>query len=456
MLGKTEHIHFVGIGGIGMSGLATILHNLKFVVSGSDINRSEITHNLKQMGIRIKYKHTRENVKGADVLVYSSAIKEDNLEIIEAKRRRIPIISRGELLAELTRMKLAICISGTHGKTTTTSMIGEILTEAGLSPTIIVGGIIRGKSQAQLGKKEYLVCEADESDRSFLKLFPSYAVITNIEEEHLDYYKDLEDIKNSFVHFANNVPFWGATFLCADSINNLAVLPKIMQRCVLYGFNEDAALRAIQLERVNYGSSFRVNYQGKFLGKFRLQLMGEHNVINALAAIGVGIELGIPVEKIRHALASFVGVKRRLEYLGELNGARVFDDYGHHPTEIAVTLATLRQRFPEARIISIFQPHRYTRTYHLFDKLALSFLNANVVVVTEIYGAHELPIIGVSGRALTRRIAKEQDNVYFISDFSEIMKFIRKTATYGDIIVIQGAGNISQLSRQLFNKKGKP
>lgn len=452
MLGKIGHLHFVGIGGIGMSGLATIMHNLRFKVSGSDIQRSEITRRLQKAGVKITYGHRKENISGADVVVYSTAISDDNPELNEAGRINIPVIHRGELLAELTRMKIAVCISGTHGKTTATSMIGEVLQKGGLSPTTVIGGIIKGKSQARLGRGDYLVCEVDESDKSFLKLFPSYAVITNIEAEHLDHYKDVEEIKEYFVYFASHVPFWGCVFLGVDSADSLEIKDNITKRVILYGLNDAAVLRGEKIRRNNFGSSFNVRYLNKSVGRFMINLPGKHNISNALAAIGVGLELGIPTRKIKQALEKFSGVHRRLEYLGDVIGVKIFDDYGHHPTEIAVTLRTLREYFPKQKIISVFQPHRYTRTYYLFDNFAISFLHADVVVVTEIYPAHEIPIPGIDGESLAKRIGKEQESVHFISNFDEIIKFLKKTIKPKDIIVIQGAGSIGQLAKRLLRE----
>lgn len=452
MLGKTEHIHFVGIGGIGMSGLAIIMRNMNFSVSGSDIQRSEITKNLESNGIRITYQHRKENVAGADVVVFSTAVKQNNPEIAEARRIGIPIIHRGELLAELTRMKVAVCVSGTHGKTTTTSIISEVLQKGGLSPTTVVGGIIRGKSQAHFGKGDYLVCEADESDKSFLRLFPSYAVITNIEAEHLDHYKDLDEIKEHFSYFANHVPFWGCTFLGADSNGTLEIRDRIQRKAVTYGLSEQAELRATNIQKKRAGCSFHVIYHERRLGTFSISLLGEHNINNTLAAIGVGLELGIVPSKIKSALAGFKGVHRRIELVGTVKGIKIFDDYGHHPTELAVTLQTVREYFPKKRIISVFQPHRYTRTHHLFNDFAFSFLFADVLVVTDIYPAHELPIPGVSGESLAKRIRKEQEAVHYIPDFDDIVKFVKKTARRGDIIVVQGAGNINQMARRLIRE----
>lgn len=452
LLGKTEKLHFVGIGGIGMSGLALILHNLKFEITGSDISRSPITENLTKQGIKITYKHKKENVLGADVVIYSTAISEKNPELSEAKRLDIPLIHRGELLAELTRMKISVCISGTHGKTTTSSMAGEVLQKGGLWPTAIIGGIVKGRSQAKFGRGDYLVCEADESDKSFLKLLPAYAVITNIEAEHLDHYKNLEEIKENFTYFANHVPFWGCAFLGADSPGNLQIRDKIYRKVILYGLNEQAHLRALDIKRNDFGSLFTISYLNKSVGKFKINIPGRHNIANALAAIGVGLELGIDIPKIRAALEQFKGVHRRIEYLGAINAIRLFDDYGHHPTEIAVTLQTLREYFPKARIISVFQPHRYTRTFYLFDQFALAFLYANILVVTEIYPAHEIPIPGVSGESLAKRIGREQESVYYIPDFDKIINFLQKTIRPNDIIVIQGAGNITELGKRLLEE----
>jgi UDP-N-acetylmuramate--alanine ligase len=452
MLGKTEHVHFVGIGGISMSGLATIMRNLKFEVSGSDIQRSDITDRLEKIGITMSYRHKKDNIKGANVVVYSSAIRDDNPELTEARRIDIPVIHRSELLAELTRMKIAICISGTHGKTTTTSLVGEVLEKGGLSPTTVVGGIIHGKSQAQLGKGDYLVCEADESDKSFLRLFPSYAVITNIEAEHLDYYKDLDEIKEHFGYFGSHVPFWGCTFLGADSQHAVAIKDTIRRKTVLYGLADNALLRAENIKRSNFGSSFNVCYYDEHLGTFSINLPGTHNISNALAAIGVGLEIGIRASKIKKALAEFPGVRRRIEYYGEVRGVKIFDDYGHHPTEIAVTLQTLRDYFPNRRIISVFQPHRYTRTLHLFNDFALAFLYADAVIITEIYPAHELPIPGVSGESLAKRIKKEQESIHFIPDFNAIIDFLKTFVRTGDIIIIQGAGDIYHIAKRLIKE----
>lgn len=452
MLGKTEHIHFVGIGGIGMSGLAIIMKNLKFKVSGSDIQRSDITRMLKKMDIKVSYCHKKMNVKNADVVVYSTAVKQDNPELVEARRIGVPTIHRAELLAELTRMKISICISGTHGKTTTTSLIGDVLQQGGFAPTTMIGGIVKGKRQAHVGKGEYLVCEADESDKSFLRLHPSYGVITNIEAEHLDHYANLDDIKEHFVHFANHIPFWGCTFLCVDSKGALDIQGNIHRRSVSYGLHENAELRAINIKKGDMCCTFDVIYRGSKIGSFTSRLIGSHNVSNMLAAIGVGLELGIPSTTIKKALHEFKGVHRRIELLGEVRGVKIFHDYGHHPTEIALTLQTIREYFTNKRIISVFQPHRYTRTYHLFNEFAYSFFHADIVIVTKIYAAHEIPLPGISGEALTKRIQKEQDDITFIADFNDIIMHLREIIGPDDIIVVQGAGDIDDLARRLLKE----
>ncbi len=449
MLGKTERIHFVGIGGIGMSGLALVYQNLKFTVSGSDIGRSDITRLLARRGIKIRYGHRAANSADADVVVYSTAVQPTNPELVAARHRGIPVIHRGELLAELTRIKISVCISGTHGKTTTTSMVSEVLQAGRLSPTSVIGGIVKGKSQARVGKGEYLVCEADESDKSFLKLLPAYAVITNIEPEHLEHYHDFEEIKESFCHFANHVPFWGCVFVGADAPGVPEIRDSIRRRVIGYGLDERADLRALDLRRSNFGSAFRVVHQGRRMGEFTIHLPGRHNVVNSLAAIGVGLELGIPMDQIRAALDRFRGVHRRIECVATVRDIRIFDDYGHHPTEIAVTLQTLREYYPKRRIISVFQPHRYTRTYYLLDRFVEAFQQADAVIVTDIYPAHESPIPGVTGAALARRIAARQPAVTYLPDFDRIIAFIKKTVQPGDIIVIQGAGTINRIAGRL-------
>jgi UDP-N-acetylmuramate--alanine ligase len=425
---------------------------MKFKVTGSDIQRSEITRKLQARGIKVHYRHSKENVHGADVVVYSTAVPKDNVELAEAYRQGITVIHRGELLAELTRMKVAVCVSGTHGKTTTTSIIGEVLQYGDLSPTTLVGGVVRGKSQANIGKGDYLVCEADESDKSFLRLYPSYAVITNIEAEHLDHYANLDEIKENFVHFANHVPFWGCTFIGADTKGALDILSRISRRIVTYGTNEHAQLRARNIRKGHLACMFDVTYHDERIGQFTSQLLGTHNISNMVAAIGVGLELGIPVPSMKKALKEFKGVHRRIECHGAVRGVLIFDDYGHHPTEIAVTLQTIREYYPNRRIISVFQPHRYTRTYHLFNDFAYSFFGADMVVITKIYAAHEIPIPGITGESLAKRVRKEQEAVHYISEFDDIITFLRSQVRKGDIVVVQGAGDINHLATRMMKE----
>ncbi len=451
MFGKTEHLHFVGIGGIGMSGLAIIMRNLKFRVSGSDLHRSEITARLRRGGIKMYHNHVKENIAGSDVIVYSTAVRPDNPELTEGRRLGIPVIHRSELLAELTRMKTSICISGTHGKTTTTSIVGEVLIRAKMSPTTVIGGIIKGKSQAHFGRGDFLVCEADESDKSFLRLMPVYAVITNVEAEHLEYYRNIDEIREHFTFFANHVPFWGCVFLGADSVDAQAIRAGIRRRVITYGLSERSDLRATNIKPLSAGSRFSVRLGGKLIGSFALPLLGAHNISNAIGAIGVGLELGIKIKDIQIALENFKGVHRRIEKIGIVKKVMIFDDYGHHPTEVAVTLQTLRERYPKNRIVSVFQPHRFTRTYHLFDKFAIAFAHADLVMVTDIYPAHEIPIAGVNGAALARRIGREHDAVHYVP-FSHIIASIRRRVKSGDIVVIQGAGDINRIASRLMRE----
>ncbi len=450
MFGKVKKLHFIGIGGIGMSGLAIIMKNLGFQVTGSDLKHSATTDTLEKMGIAVRYEHHRENITDCEVVVYSSAIDPSNPEMIEARKRSLTVVPRGEMLAELMRMKIGIAISGTHGKTTTTSIVGRIMEVGGLAPTTVVGGIVKNGGNASLGKGEYLVCEADESDKSFLFLAPSYAVITNVEAEHLDHYKDLEEIKDHFVIFANRVPFWGCVFLCGAHPVNQKIRSRIERRVITYGFDQGADIRADDVTGTGWGSRFAVHAGGRKAGAIELGVPGTHNVLNSLAGVGIGLELGIPFDKIAQALKSFAGVHRRLELVGEAGNVKIFDDYGHHPTEIAVTLETLRSCMPDRRIISVFQPHRYTRTYHLIDEFAKSFFAADLVIVTEIYAASEKPIPGINGEVLARRIEREHGPVMYFKDQTAIVDYLKKEIESGDAVITQGAGNIWQVGQELL------
>lgn len=453
MFAKVEKIHFVGIGGIGMSGIAKVLRNLGFKVTGSDIKSTEITEKLKGIGIEVFNSHKSENVKGASVVVYSSAILENNPEILYAKSKGIPVIPRAEMLAELMRMKYSICISGSHGKTTTSSIIGEILERGGLDPTIVIGGIVKGAEMgSKLGLGEYLVAEADESDRSFLFLFPTLAVITSIDEEHLDCYPDLESIKKAFSDFASRVPFYGAVIGCIDDANVEEVLSKCHRRVITYGIEKEAMLRAWGLNLTKDFSSFNVSWKGKNLGRIKLKLLGRHSVLNSLAGIAVGIELGIGFSHIKTSLERFEGVKRRLEIKGKKKGIVVVDDYGHHPTEIKTTLEALRLKFKENRLVTVFQPHRYTRTFYLFRKFGDAFKATDILIITDIYPAGEKPIKGVTAQLIVDSVKSYSKPVEYIKDFEEIVSYLLKILREGDVVLTLGAGSIWKIGEILLSR----
>ncbi len=450
---KIKKIHFVGIGGSGMSGLAEVLKNLDFNITGSDLAESEVTKHLEEIGIKISYGHKPQNVQDAELVVISSAIKPDNPEVQEAIKRNIPVIRRAEMLAELTRIKYTVAVSGAHGKTTTTSMIGKVLDVAGFDPTIIVGGIIKGfKSGAKLGQSDYLVIEADESDKSFLHLFPSTVVITNIDEEHLDCYGNLENVKKAFIEFANNVPFYGLVVANMDCQNTLTILPSLSKRKMTFGSATLADLSAKQIDVQRDHSSFDVYYKREKIGRVGLNVPGIHNVWNALAAIAVGIELDIPHETIFRALESFDGVERRFEIKGRKKGIIVVDDYGHHPKEIAETLKTARN-FHEGRIVTVFQPHRYTRTQHLHDRFGTAFFDSDLVILTEIYPAGEPPIEGVTSKLIVDALLRYgHKNVHYIKEFNEILKFLKSELREGDLLLTIGAGNVYKIGEAILKE----
>src|SRR5271154_5417396 len=397
MFFKQQHLHFTGIGGIGMSGIAEVLLNLGYVISGSDLKLSPITERLATLGATIYEGHAAANVSGARALVVSSAVDEQNPEVQEARRLQIPVIPRGELLAELMRLKYGIAVAGSHGKTTTTSMIATILNHAGLDPTVVVGGKVAtmGGSNARVGHSDFLVVESDESDRSFLKLAPILAIVTNIDREHLDTYSSIDDIRNSFTEFVNKVPFYGAAILCIEDENVQSILPQVTRRTVTYGRSAQADFEPTGIICGLYHSEFQVRARTGQLGKFQVRVPGEHNVLNATAAIAVAMELGVAPDVIRAGLATFTGVDRRLQIRGKERGVTVIDDYGHHPTEIRATLAAARL-CGFRRIHVLFQPHRYTRTFHLLDDFGRAFHQADTVLVLDIYAASEQPIEGVN------------------------------------------------------------
>lgn len=456
---KVRHIHFVGIGGIGMSGIAEVLLNLGYAISGSDQGESDITARLASLGARIFKGHSADNLDSCDVVVTSTAIKQDNPEVIKAHELGIPVIPRAEMLAELLKMKFSVAISGMHGKTTTTSMISSLLAHGGLDPTMVIGGKLASiGSNAKLGDGEVLVAEADESDGSFLKLSPAIAVITNIDREHLDYYKDLDEIKEAFIKFANIVPFYGSTVLCIDDENVRAILPRIKRRIISYGISEPADYQAVNIELAGHSSSYDLYYKGKNLGRLSLNLPGLFNVYNSLATVAVARELDMDLEKIREGMLDFCGVQRRLEIKGKVNGITVVDDYGHHPTEVKATLAAARQVWKN-RLIVVFQPHRYTRTRALFPEFVTCFSDADTLILTDIYAASEKPIEGVHSFRLYEEIRRQgHPDVRYYPEFGQIVDRLLEVARPNDVIITQGAGTVWKIGEEFLKKaaeKGK-
>jgi UDP-N-acetylmuramate--alanine ligase len=443
MMNTVKNVHMVGIGGIGMSGIAEILLTQGFKVSGSDIAKSEVTDRLESLGIKIYEGHKTENLEEADVLVYSSAVTVENPEVKEAIARKIPVIKRSEMLAECMRMKYGIGIAGTHGKTTTTSMVGLVLTEGGIDPTIIVGGKLSGLggTNARLGNSEFIVVEADEFDRTFLKLTPSIAAITTLEKEHLDTYKDLDDIKSAFVQFANKVPFFGFVVLCMDEPALQDIIPLINKKVFTYGLTSQADIRAIDIKHEHYTSSYTVIYKGEELGRITLQMPGVHFVKNSLVAVCIAKEMGIDFTTIKKALESFTGVYRRFETKYS-NDILVIDDYAHHPTETNATLSGIRAGWKN-RLVVVFQPHLYSRTRDFYAEFGRSFLNTDVFICTDVYPAREKPIDGISGE-LIANTAKDfgHKHVIYESDKNKIPDLLMKLHKKNDIIVTMGAGDI--------------
>ena len=451
MFKKIQHIHFVGIGGIGMSGIAELLLNLGYRVSGSDTRLSPITRRLSELGGTIYPGHRAENVRDANVVVVSSAVRSDNVEIQEAKKLQIPVIPRAEMLAELMRLKYSVAVAGAHGKTTTTSMVATVLVHGGYDPTVVIGGRLNALgSNAKLGKGEFLVAEADESDGSFLKLSPTLAVVTNIDREHLDHYAGLEDIQAAFVRFVNKVPFYGAAILCLDDPNVQAIIPRVERRILTYGTSKQADLVASRIEFRDFGCSYQVRFHGETLGSISLQVPGQHGVLNSLAAVAVGVELEVPIEKIRAALATFQNADRRFQIRGEIRGILVVDDYGHHPTEIAATLSAARGSSGR-RIVALFQPHRYTRTRALEEEFARAFYDADVVIVLPIYAAGEDAIEGVSAEKLAALIKKHgHRDVTCAPDFAAAQRLLRQKLQEGDLLITLGAGDVWKAAEEFL------
>ena len=449
-----KKVHFIGIGGIGMSGIAEVLLNLGYEVTGSDIKESEVTKRLESLGARIYVGHAPQNIGDADVVVFSSAVKEDNPELMAARKiSGLPVIPRAEMLAELMRMKHSILIAGAHGKTTTTSMVGTLLHEAGVDPTVVIGGRLNSwGTNAKLGSGDFFVAEADESDGTFLKLTPSIAVVTNIDLEHMDYYRDLDHIIESFTNFVNRLPFYGLAVVCYDNdYIRERLLPNIKRRYLTYGFHEEAEIRASNFQLDGSGCLYELILNGQEVGQIRLNVPGKHNVLNSLATIGVARELGLEWKEIFHGLSKFSGVQRRLQLKGNCNGVIILDDYGHHPTEIKAVLETLSMYYPDKRIVTIFQPHRYTRSFALQKEFATCFCNCHLLFVTEIYPAGEKPIPGISGRVMADLIKPNTDAlVCFCKDEGELMTQLLDVIKPGDVVITLGAGNVWQIGDKLL------
>lgn len=445
---KVRRIHFVGIGGVGMSGLAEVLCASGYTVSGSDMRESEVLERLGGLGIRISIGHDATTVAGADVLVYSSAIPATNPEIQEAERARIPVIARAEMLAELMRLKYGIAISGSHGKTTTSSLVASVLQEGGLDPTAIIGGRLHSLgANSRLGSGDVLVAEADESDGSFLHLVPTVVVITNLDREHLDHYGNLEALEDAFVDFANRVPFYGLCVLCLDDPKLRALLPRIARRNRSYGLSTQAEISATSIEPDGLETLFVARSGKHELGPLRLRMPGIHNVRNALAAIAVGLEFDVPFPQIREALEQFRGIARRFEIVGEPGSLLVIDDYAHHPTEIRATLAAARSGL-DRRSVVVFQPHRYSRTRDLFEELAGCFHDADVVVLTDIYAAGEPKLPGVDSTSLAEAVKQTgHRNTHLVREREEIIPALRELVQQGDAVLFMGAGDIGRLAR---------
>lgn len=463
VFGRTRHIHMVGIGGIGMSGIAEILLQRNYKVTGSDNSLGETTERLQELGATVYKGHEEKNIEGADVVVYTSAVKaSENIETKTALDRQIPVIKRAEMLAELMRMKYGIGIAGTHGKTTTTTMTGHVIQDGAFDPTIIVGGRVHSfdKTNAVVGSGDIIIVEADEFDRTFLRLSPSMAIITNIEAEHLDIYKDLDDVKNAFIQFANKVPFYGVVVVCLDDPAVRSILPEIERRTISYGFTPQAQVRAINIQKDGFYSNFTVLYEDKILGEIRLRAPGDHNVKNSLAAVAVGLELGMAFQNIKSGLERFQGVYRRFQKKAEINNILVVDDYAHHPTEVQASISAARNGWKEKRIVAVFQPHLYSRTQKMYQEFGLSFFDAEVLVITDVYPSREEPIEGVNGKLIADTAKKYgHRDVHYVEDKNQLPAKLEEIGRPGDIIITMGAGDIykycenfvTQLKKQTEN-----
>lgn len=451
VFGRFSHIHFIGIGGIGMSGIAEVLHDMGFKVSGSDIAESANVKRLRELGIDIKIGHQKENVEGADVIVYTSAASDDNPEIMQAKADRKPVIKRGEMLSELMRLKFAVAVAGSHGKTTTTSMVAEIVKAAKLDPTVLIGGRLNStNNNARFGAGNIMVAEADESDRSFLMLYPSIAVITNIDHEHMESYKDFDDVKESFTSFANMVPFYGCSVVCIDNNNVADIIPNITKRFVTYGTKAQADVRAVNIKKDGFSVSYDFQKEGEILGHIEIMLPGDHIVLNSLAAATAALEMGIDFDIIAKTLSEFSGVQRRMSLRHKDDKFMVFDDYGHHPTEIATTLKAVREASANSRIVVVFQPHRYSRTQNLMSDFAKCFMDADKLYITDIYAASEKPIEGIDSERLVSEVKGHGfKDVTYLPEWKEFLNDIKEFDDRHTIIITFGAGSITNFSFEI-------
>ncbi len=443
----------VGVGGTGMNGIAEVLLNMDYKISGTDIAETEVTQRLARLGARIAIGHKAEYIEGADVVVVSTAIKEDNVEVEEARRRKIPVIPRAEMLAELMRMKYGIAVAGSHGKTSTTSMIAQVLESAGYDPTIVVGGRLNTVgAHGKLGQGDFIVAEADESDRSFLYLSPFIAVLTNLDNEHLDQYQTLEEIKTTFINFAVKVPFYCPVILCLDDSNLQTLIPKLYRRIITYGFSTQADIFARDKQFERFSSTSTLYWKGKKFGKLKLNVPGTHNIYNVMAAVAVGLDLDISPKTILEGLESYSGAGRRFELKAKVNDFMIIEDYAHHPTEIKATLEAAKKGWPR-RVVAVFQPHRYSRLSLLMKSFATSFNQADVLITTEIYPAGETPIAGISGKALYEEIEQfGHKNVYFEPEMKKIASLLVKVVQPKDMIVVMGAGNIYTIIPEIIKK----
>jgi UDP-N-acetylmuramate--alanine ligase len=454
MYRKRRNIHFVGIGGIGMSGIAEVLHNMGHSVSGTDLAEGAQTRRLASLGIRVRLGHDASRVEGADVVVVSSAVGEGNPEVAAARDLRIPVIPRAEMLSELMRLKTSVAVAGSHGKTSTCSILGTVLTEGGLDPTLVIGGRVDNLGvNARLGQGDYLVAEADESDGSFLLLSPTVAVVTNIDREHMNYYRDMDHLKETFLTFVNRVPFYGAAVLCLDDPGVQGLIPRVRKRCVTYGLTAQAQVTARDVRREAWGHSFELWAGGAPLGRVALNIPGRHNVLNSLAAAAVSLEMGVGFGEITRGIGRLSGVGRRFERKGEAAGVAVLDDYGHHPTEIRATLSALAETFPGSRRLVVFQPHRHTRTRDLFGEFVTSFNQADLLWIADIYGAGEEPFEGVDSRSLCEALrAHGHGGARYAGRVADVPDAVLAEAREGDVVLTLGAGNVWEAGAAILER----